>query len=118
LEIDTAEQLARSDFDTQSYWVAAMEAACGAAMVAVTGRLCWPNLSTFGTWPNLSTFGTFQVCESIQREMGEIFCTGNSSSSGCGSHGADTHNKHSDMVPPGITGLMESDRRGSQTRYK
>jgi hypothetical protein len=40
LEIDT-EQLAWSDFDTQSYWVAAaMKAACGAAMVAVTGRLC------------------------------------------------------------------------------
>jgi len=45
-----------SDFDTQSYWVAAMEAACSAATAEVTGRL---------RRPNLSNFGTFQVRESI-----------------------------------------------------
>jgi hypothetical protein len=47
LEIDT-ERLAKSDFDTQSYWVAAMEAACGASTVAVTGELTRPALSKFG----------------------------------------------------------------------
>ena len=57
LDIDT-ERLAKSDFDTQSYWVAAMEAACGASTAAITGEL---------SRPKLSTFGTFQVRESIRR---------------------------------------------------
>ncbi len=58
LEIDPTHP-ASSSFDTQSYWVAAMEAARGAQANAV-----WGNIAR----PPTSTFGVFQVQETIRIE--------------------------------------------------
>ncbi len=58
LEIDPA-TIAHSSFDTQAYWVAAMEAARGAQANAV-----WGNIAR----PPTSSFGVFQIRESIRIE--------------------------------------------------
>lgn len=58
LEIDPTHS-ASSSFDTQSYWVAAMEAARGAQANAL-----WGNIAR----PPTSTFGVFQVQETIRIE--------------------------------------------------
>jgi hypothetical protein len=101
LEIDT-ERLAKSDFDTQSYWVAAMEAACGALTVAVTGEL---------TRPALSKFGTFQVREAIRREMGTMFHRQINTTQRQQSTSVPHSNaSYSGSFPP-QTGLTDSDRR-------
>lgn len=101
LEIDT-ERLAKSDLDTQSYWVAAMEAACGASTVAVTGKL---------TRPALSTLGTFQVREAIRREMGTMFRARTNTTTRQQGTSATHSNKQYSGSFPLPTGLTESDRR-------
>ncbi len=63
LEIDT-ERLATGDYDTQVYWVTAMEAACRAPAIAVTGIRI--------TRPVMSKFGAFTVREQIRREIREM----------------------------------------------
>ena len=63
LEIDT-ERLATGDYDTQVYWVTAMEAARRAPTIAVTGvRIARPVMSKFGA---------FTVREQIRREIREM----------------------------------------------
>ena len=99
LDIDT-ERLAKSDFDTQSYWVAAMEAACGASTVAITGELIHPKLSTFGT---------FQVRQSIRREMREMFCSRTVTTPIPGQYRMEQHDNHNDIELAVTTGLTESD---------
>ena len=95
LEIDT-EILRTSDYETQVYWVAAMEAARRARASAI--------LRSTATRPALTTFGAFTVRESIRREIGEMF--GNSgSSAGNGTQQQPLQTRNVD------TGLTESDRR-------
>ena len=89
-DLDRIPKLAWSDFDTQSYWVVAMEAACGASMVALTGKL---------SRPKLSKFETFKVLESIRQEMGDIFHTGNSTMTRLQSPEAAVHNIHNGSEP-------------------
>ena len=101
LDIDT-ERLAKSDFVTQSYWVAAMEAACGASTVAITGKL---------SRPKLSTFGTFQVRESIRREMRDMFRSQPVATPVPGQYRMEQHDNHNDIELAVTTGLTESDRR-------
>lgn len=92
LEIDT-EILRNSDYETQIYWVTAMEAARRARATAL--------LRTTAGRPAISTFGSFTVREAIRREIGEMFGRGNAQATHVESSG-----------PRNVfTGLTESDRR-------
>ena len=97
LEIDT-EILKTSDYETQVYWVTAMEAARRARASALL------NLYTTATRPALTTFGAFTVRETIRREIGEMF----------GSRGLSGVDNTQRLDPSNrnvATGLTESDRR-------
>ena len=63
LEIDT-EILKTGDFESQVYWVTAMEAARQAQTAAI--------LHTTATRPALTSFGSFTVRETIRREMRDM----------------------------------------------
>jgi len=95
LEIDT-EVLASSDYESQLYWVTAMEAARQAQAMAI--------ISQAASRPALSAFGEFTVREAIRTEIGEMF--GNISM---------RTNDELIRQPPNsrnaVTGLTESDRR-------
>ena len=94
LKIDT-EVLKTSDYETQVYWVAAMEAARRARASAL--------LNSTSSRPALSTFGTFTVRETIRQEMREMF--------GNGSMGDGSVTQRQALGPRNvITGLTESDR--------
>lgn len=95
LEIDT-ETLKTSDYETQAYWVTAMEAARQAQSAAL--------LSSVAGRPALSTFGTFTLRETIRKEIGEMF--------GHRRMSAGDDNPRSDSNQGYMTtGLTESDRR-------
>ena len=95
LEIDT-KILKTSDYETQMYWVTAMEAARRARASAL--------LNTTASRPALTTFGAFTVRETIRREIGEMF--GNRGRPEDDSiRRPDPGNRNVD------TGLTESDRR-------
>jgi hypothetical protein len=95
LEIDT-EILQTSDYETQVYWVTAMEAARRARASAL--------LNITATRPALTTFGTFTVRETIRREIGEMFGNRGTSEDGSAQR-LDPNSRNVD------TGLTESDRR-------
>ena len=96
LEIDLSHP-ASSSFDTQSYWVAAMEAARGAQAAAV-----WGNISR----PPTSRFGLFQVQESIRVETRDMYHAPRTSA------GERLHSStYPDRQAGGLRGLTESDRR-------
>lgn len=93
LEIDT-EILKSSDYETQVYWVTAMEAARRARSSAL--------LNTTASRPALSSFGSFMVQESIRKEIREMFGR------------ASMTVRHDALLPEArntTTGLTESDRR-------
>ena len=92
LDIDT-EILKTSDYESQVYWVTAMEAASQAWTSAI--------LNSTATRPALTSFGTFTVRDTIRREIREMF--GNSSMSETQSQAMGSRNVN--------TGLTESDRR-------
>ena len=95
LEIDT-EVLKSSDYESQVYWVAAMEAARRGQVSAL--------LNTTASRPALTTFGAFTVRESIRQEMREMFGNGSrGSNSGTPRQALSTRNA--------TTGLTESDHR-------
>lgn len=94
LEIDT-EILKTSNYETQVYWVTAMEAARRTRASAL--------LNTTATRLALTTFGTFTVRETIRREIGEMF----------GNRGRpeDDNTQGLDPCSRNVdTGLTESDR--------
>ena len=93
LEIDT-EILKSSDYESQVYWVTAMEAARRAQSTAL--------LNITASRPALSSFGAFTVLESIRRDMREMF--GRSSlMNHCPQRTPTARNR--------TTGLTKSDRR-------
>ncbi len=98
LEIDPSHSPS-SSFDTQSYWVAAMEAARGAQATAV-----WGNISR----PPQSTFGLLQVQELIRTETRDMrHAPRNYNPAGKPIHGS----THPGQKAGGLRGLTESDRR-------
>lgn len=94
LEIDT-EILKTSDYESQVYWVTAMEAARRARTSAI--------LASTGSRPALSSFGTFTLRETIRKEIGEMF--------GNGTRTADDASRQAPSARNANTGLTESDRR-------
>ena len=102
LEIDT-DQLLAGDFNTQVYWVTAMEA----ARRAPTAALC---RGSIGPTPARSTFGAFTVWEEIRREIDEMFGTQRSRVKRK-RRSEQPHTTNEGMVGQGMTGLTESDRR-------
>ena len=84
-----------SDFETQAYWVTAMQAARQAQSAAL--------LSTITNRPALSTFGTFTLKNTIRKEIGEMF--GSRSTRGNNIPRSDSNQRYMS------TGLTESDRR-------
>ena len=103
LEIDT-EQLMAGDFNTQVYWVTAMEAARRApAEALVQGNI--------GLAPARSTFGAFSVREEIRREIGEMFGKQQRRDKRK-KQGSTSHSSvEDDRVGHSASGLTESDRR-------
>ncbi len=98
LEIDPTPSTS-SSFDTQSYWVAAMEAARGAQANAV-----WGNIAR----PPTSTFGVFQVQETIRIETRDRHHVPHITA-------MTDRSAHTSAYPVreagGLRGLTESDRR-------
>jgi hypothetical protein len=85
-----------SSFDTQSYWVAAMEAARGAQASAARSIIARPQMSDFGL---------YQVREAIRIDMKEMHHTGDRYQP------AEVQLSTQPEQADGINGLTESDRR-------
>jgi len=98
LEIDT-NILNTSTFDTQSYWVAAMEAARDAQVAAI-----WGNMKR----PKRSQFGVFQIREEIRKDMRDMYYMPKLNKWPGEKDRIATQTERQDG---GITGLTESDRR-------